>query len=99
MSSNAAVLADAALAVADIDQLARASYVVAAMGFAAVHGNLEAFSPAAEDATPFPGAQQVCRTMRLLIEPHAVPARIQDPFEPAHPPAGARRTDGPARLR
>ena len=36
MSSNAAVLADAALAVADIDQLARSSMVVAAMAFAAV---------------------------------------------------------------
>ncbi len=80
MSSNAAVLADAALAVADIDQLARTSYVVAAMSFAAVHGNPEAFSPAAEEATPFPGAKQVCRTMRELIEPHAAPARIQDPF-------------------
>ena len=80
MSSNAAVLADAALALADIDQLARAAYVVAAMGFAAVHGNAEAFGEAVEVATPFPGAQTVCRTMRALIDPAATPARIQDPF-------------------
>ena len=61
MSSNAAVLADAALAVADIDQLARSTMVVAAMAFAAVRGNAEAFSEAVEVATPFPGAQQVSR--------------------------------------
>ena len=80
MSSNAAVLADAALAVADLDRLTRSSMVVAAMAFAAVRGNAEAFGPAVEEATPFPGAQQVCRTMRTLIDPTVVPSRIQDPF-------------------
>ena len=80
MSSNAAVLGDAALAVADLDRLARSSIVVAAMAFAAVRGNAEAFAEAVEVATPFPGAQHVCRTMRQLIDPAAVPARIQDPF-------------------
>ncbi len=80
MSSNAAVLADAALAVADLDRLARAALVVAAMGFAAVRGNAEAFGTAVEAATPFPGAQVVCRTMRALVGPDPVPARIQDPF-------------------
>ncbi|MGI9155177.1 MAG: aromatic amino acid lyase, partial [Marmoricola sp.] len=55
MSSNAAVLADAALAVADLDRLARAAPVIAALGFAAVRGNKEAFDPAVELATPFPG--------------------------------------------
>ena len=80
MSSNAAVLADAALAIADIDQLARSLMVVAAMGYTAVHGNPEAFSPAVEVATPFPGAAWVCQTMRSLVDNDAVPARIQDPF-------------------
>jgi histidine ammonia-lyase len=81
MSSNAAVLADAALAVADLDRLARAVPIIAAMGFAAVRGNAEAFSPAVEVATPFPGAQWVCRTMRALVGPSPAPAaRIQDPF-------------------
>ena len=80
MSSNAAVLADAALAVADLDRLARSTAVIAAMDFAAVRGNAEAFSPAVEVATPFPGSRWVCRTMRELIGPEPVAARIQDPF-------------------
>jgi len=80
MSSNAGVLADAALAIADIDRLARSLMVVAAMGFTAVHGNAEAFSPAVEVATPFPGAGWVAQTMRSLVDPDAAPARIQDPF-------------------
>ena len=80
MSSNAAVLADAALAVADLDRLARSAAVIAAMDFAAVRGNAEAFSPAVEVATPFPGSRWVCRTMRELIGPDTEPARIQDPF-------------------
>jgi histidine ammonia-lyase len=80
MSSNAAVLADAALAVASIDRLARSAVVIAAMDFAAVRGNAEAFSSAVEVATPFPGSRWVCRTMRGLIGSEPVPARIQDPF-------------------
>ena len=80
MSSNAAVVADAALAVAALDRLARSVLVVAAMGFASVSGNDEAFSRAVEVATPFPGARWVCRTMRELVEPTPTPARIQDPF-------------------
>jgi len=80
MSSNAAVLADAALAVADLDRLARSALVLAAMDFAAVRGNAEAFSSAVEVATPFPGSRWICRTMRELIDPDVTPARIQDPF-------------------
>ncbi len=55
MSSNAAVLGDAALAVADLRRLVRASVVVAALAFHAVRGNVEAFGEAVEVATPFPG--------------------------------------------
>ena len=80
MSSNAAVLADAALAVSDLGRLARATVVITAMDFAAVRGNAEAFSPAVEVATPFPGSRWVCRTMRELIGPDVSAARIQDPF-------------------
>lgn len=80
MSSNAAVLADAALAVTDLGRLTRSSMVVAAMAFAAVRGNAEAFSAAVEQATPFPGARQVCQTMRGMIDPAVPAARIQDPF-------------------
>ena len=80
MSSNAAVLADAALAVFELDRLARSAVVIAAMDFSAVNGNAEAFSPAVEVATPFPGSRWVCQTMRELIGPEGTPARIQDPF-------------------
>lgn len=80
MSSNAAVLADASLAVAGLDRLARSALIVAAMAFAAVKGNWEAFSPAVETATPFPGSRWVCQAMRELTNAGAPPARIQDPF-------------------
>ncbi|GAA1884721.1 aromatic amino acid lyase [Lapillicoccus jejuensis] len=80
MSSNAAVLGDAALAVADLRRLVRASVVVAALAFHAVRGNVEAFGEPVEVATPFPGAQAVCRAMRTLAGPSPQAARIQDPF-------------------
>jgi histidine ammonia-lyase len=72
-------LADAAIAGHDLEVLARASLAVAAMTFTAVDGNAEAYSPLVETATPFPGAREVCRTMRGLVE-GVRPARIQDPF-------------------
>ena len=87
LSSNAATLADTFLALDDLDRLGQAALVVAALSFAAVRGNAEAFSPAVETATPFEGARWVCRSMRALIggsgtapgsDPSA--ARIQDPF-------------------
>ncbi|BEP12628.1 aromatic amino acid ammonia-lyase [Acidothermaceae bacterium B102] len=79
ISSNAATLADAALAAADLTTLAQASLSVAALTFAAVDGNGEAFAPLVELATPFPGARAVCLAMRSLAE-GVVAARIQDPF-------------------
>jgi histidine ammonia-lyase len=78
LSSNAATLADAALAVADLRRLSHAALVIAALTFTAVDGNPEAFAPVVERVTPFPGARAVCRTMRALTD--ASPARIQDPF-------------------
>lgn len=80
LSSNAAALGDAALALVEIRKLARASVVVAALTFLGVDGNPEAFDPAVERVTPFDGARQVCRSMRGLIAGGAPPARIQDPF-------------------
>ncbi|MGI8523635.1 MAG: aromatic amino acid lyase [Nocardioides sp.] len=79
LSSNAGVVGDAALAVHDLDRLARSALVVAALSFEAVRGNAEAFSPAALAATPFAGAARVGTTLRGLVAP-ADPARIQDPF-------------------
>jgi histidine ammonia-lyase len=80
MSSNAAAIGDAALAGADLMELARASVVVAALTFAGVDGNREAFAELIERVTPFAGARQVCRWMRALTDGAAPPARIQDPF-------------------
>jgi histidine ammonia-lyase len=80
MSSNAAVLADAALALAALKRLATASFLVCALGFHAVRGNVEAFSEAVEVASPFPGVREVCRRMRALAGPAPEAARIQDPF-------------------
>ena len=80
MSSNAATLADAALAVTAWRGLADAALVVAALTFTAVTGNAEAYAPAVEEVTPFAGARRVCRTLRRLVEPAAPAARLQDPF-------------------
>ena len=80
MSSNAATLADAALAVVAWRALAEAAIVVAALTFTAVNGNDEAFAPAVERVTPFPGSRRICRVLRDLVSPPARPARLQDPF-------------------
>lgn len=80
LSSSAATIADAALAAADLDELLHAGVAVAALTFGVVDGNIEAFSPAAERATPFPGPVAVCRWMRALVGAEPVPARIQDGF-------------------
>jgi histidine ammonia-lyase len=84
-SSNAATLADAALATARLRMLAQAGLAVAALTGVAVSANLEAFGPVVERATPGPGARQVCRTVLALSDPDhlGLPAhspRIQDPF-------------------
>jgi histidine ammonia-lyase len=80
MSSNAAAIADAALACVELQDLSRAVAVTAALTFVAIDGNLEAFSPVIKQVTPFAGAAQVCRWMRGLVGSPAAAARIQDPF-------------------
>lgn len=82
MSSNAATLADTAIALHALIPLAQAGLAVAALTHVGVAGNTEAFSRAAERATPFPGARKVCATMRRLLSGDEArpPARIQDPF-------------------
>lgn len=75
LSSNAAALADAALGLARLSSAARAGLVVAALSFAALGGNLEAFSQAVERVTPMRGARITCEAMRALIgaTPSATP--------------------------
>jgi histidine ammonia-lyase len=80
ISSNAATLADAALGCAALQPLTEAALGIAALTFAALRGNPEAFDPPVEIATPFAGARRVCAVIRALSDPLAEPARIQDPF-------------------
>lgn len=92
ISSNAAALADAALAAASLRESARAALVIAALTFHAVGGNAEAYSTGAYLTTPFPGARVVCEVLRDLLgsDPagarvdrsgnRIAAARIQDPF-------------------
>jgi histidine ammonia-lyase len=80
MSSNAATLADAALATVDLATLNRVALVTAALTFAAISGNPEAFAPAVDRVTPFAGAHHVTGWLRSLTAGGESPARIQDPF-------------------
>lgn len=80
LSSNAATLADAALAVVDLSELAWAQIAVAATTFVAVAGQPEAFAPAVETITPEAGAAAVCRAVRGLAGDAPPPRHLQDPF-------------------
>jgi histidine ammonia-lyase len=80
MSSNAATIGDSALALVALRAYADAAMVTAALTFAAVDGNDEAFSDTMERTTPFPGARAVARRMRGLVGDLGPAARIQDPF-------------------
>ena len=89
ISSNAAALSDAALAARCFETGARAALAVAALSFAAVRGNAEAYAPAVELATPMPGARATCRVMRGLVGcPGAGPD--PGPVRAARAAAGAR---------
>lgn len=80
LSSNAATIADAALALVELRRCAQATIVTAALTFAAVDGNAEAFAGAVERVTPFPGARWVAQQLRAFVNPASIPARIQDSF-------------------
>jgi histidine ammonia-lyase len=80
LSSGAATIADSAIAQQSLLRQGRATVVVAALTFAAVRGNPEAFSVPVERAAPFAGTRQVCRWMRRLVDPQGVGERIQDPY-------------------
>ncbi|SEF80904.1 histidine ammonia-lyase [Thermomonospora echinospora] len=81
ISSNAATLGEAALAVTDLHTLLSASTVVAALSLHAVRGSVEPYAPAVHEACPHPGQQQVAAAMRALLAwERPVPVRIQDPY-------------------
>ncbi|SNS04039.1 aromatic amino acid ammonia-lyase [Actinomadura mexicana] len=81
ISSNAATLGEAALAVADLRQALRASTVVAALSHFAVRGSEEPFAQPVQDACPHPGQRQAAAAMRALLAfDRPAPMRIQDPY-------------------
>jgi histidine ammonia-lyase len=80
ISSNAATLAVATLAWADLGELLQAGLGVAAESFRALDGNSEAFAAAVGAARPLPGVLAIAGTLRTLTEGAGPPARIQDPF-------------------
>lgn len=80
IGSNAATLAVAALAWADLRELLDAGLAVAAETFRALDGNREAFAAPVGAARPLPGLVAVADTMRVLTEDAGPPARLQDPF-------------------
>ncbi|MEV3920254.1 aromatic amino acid ammonia-lyase [Actinomadura coerulea] len=81
ISSNAATLGEAALAVADLREMLRASTVVAALSHFAVRGSEEPYAQPVQDACPHPGQQQAAAAMRALLAfDRPAPMRIQDPY-------------------
>jgi histidine ammonia-lyase len=80
IGSNAATLAVATLAWADLGELLDAGLGVSAETFRALDGNSEAFAAAVAAARPLPGLVAVASTLRALTLDAGPPARLQDPF-------------------
>ena len=81
MSSNAATLAEAAIACHDLTCLLRASTVIAALGHLAVRASAEPYAQAVQRARPHPGQLRVAGDLReLLAAETGTAARVQDPY-------------------
>ena len=80
ISSNAATLADAALAMEQIKQLSDAWLAVSALSARASRANPEAFSPQAATAAPYRGVSVVCDVLTALWPEGRRGARIQDSY-------------------
>lgn len=81
VSSNAAVIGEAALACANLTDLLGAATVVGALAFLGTEGNPEAYDEFVHQARPHPGQQMVAAQLRRLLggQPTRF-ARIQDPY-------------------
>ncbi|MEV5568922.1 aromatic amino acid lyase [Spirillospora sp. NPDC052269] len=79
MSSNAATLGEAALAVTDLRTALDASVVIAALSLLAVRGSREPYAPAVHRAQPVQ-AGVAAAVRSLLAYELETPARIQDPY-------------------
>jgi histidine ammonia-lyase len=81
MSSSAVTVANAALALRDVEQLAKASLVVAALTALPVRANKQQWSEVAGGVRPSPGVAITAEVMRNLIDDSRYEsARTQDPF-------------------
>lgn len=81
ISSNAATVGEACLALEDLRDLLEASILVAALAFLAVDGSAEPYAEAVHAARPHPGQRVVAARLRELLagSDHRA-ARIQDPY-------------------
>lgn len=75
MSSNAATLAEAAIACHDLGRLVRASTVVAALSHLAARASAEPYAEAVQQARPHPGQREVARELRDLLSGEPAPWR------------------------
>ena len=81
MSSSAVTIANAALALRDVEKLAKASLVVAALTALPVRANKQQWSEVAAGTRPSPGVAIAAEVMRSLIDDSQYDnARTQDPF-------------------
>ena len=81
MSASAVTIANAALALRDVEVLAKASLVVAALSAVPVRANTQQWSEVAAAVRPSPGVGIAAEVMRRLVDDSTyVAARTQDPF-------------------
>jgi histidine ammonia-lyase len=80
MSSNAATLAESAIACADLTGLLESSTVIAALSHVAAGASAEPYAEAVQLARPHPGQVEVGRDMRRLLAGQSGSARVQDPY-------------------
>jgi histidine ammonia-lyase len=81
MSSSALTLAQAALGTLALQRLSRRAMTTYALTHVALGGNREAVGPVVDAVTPFPGARQVAKAVRELLEPVVpAPTVVQDFF-------------------
>ncbi|HSR82816.1 MAG TPA: aromatic amino acid lyase [Streptosporangiaceae bacterium] len=81
LSSNAATLAEAAIACHDISALLSAGTVIAALGHLAAGASTESYAVAVQRARPYPGQTRVAASLRFLLAGQAASAaRIQDSY-------------------
>jgi histidine ammonia-lyase len=81
LSSNAAVIGEAALACANLRDLLGAAVVTGALAFLGTEGNPEAYDEFVHRVRPHPGQQAVAARLRgLLAGQPSRAARIQDPY-------------------